>query len=439
MQTRDPIADCKNILKQYQKFLLVPSIPLDGDSLGSALAMYLVLQKMGKQVTVVAVDPVPEIYKFLPQNSIIEDALDGSPDFIVTLDCRAAKVKNIKYTIEEGKVNIIVTPESGMFDKEKVSFSQGQSKYDAILTFDAGDPSQFGSLYTDNIDFFYSTPVINIDHHASNAHFGKINIVDLAAASTTQIVYKLILELGKELMDSDIATLLLAGLITDTGSFQHTNTTPQALEIAAALVEFGARQQEIVKNVYKTRKFSQLKLWGRVLTKMRYDKEHRILWATISQADFEATQSKPEDTGDLIDELLSNAPDSDIILLLKEKKPGFISGSLRSTTPAVNVAKIAEQFGGGGHTQASGFRISGRTMDDMERSVLKVIQELQRERLNMQQQENLPPVAPLPNPPQAAKEPPMIVVLPKPAADGNAAKNVEEELKKAEEEAEGMF
>ena len=105
---------------------------------------------------------------------------------------------------------------------------------------------------------FYETPVINIDHHASNNDFGQINLVDVVAASTTEVLYKVLLEAEqkyeKKLITEDVATLLLAGIITDTGSFQHANTSPKSMEVSAELLDLGARQQEIIKNIYKTKK-----------------------------------------------------------------------------------------------------------------------------------------------------------------------------------------
>ena len=146
-----------------------------------------------------------------------------------------------------------------------------------------------------------------------------------------------------DLIDEDIATLLLTGIVTDTGSFQNANTTPRSFEKASELIAYGARQQEIIKYVYKTKQLSQLKLWGRLLSKIQTDKKHRIVWSVVSQQDFKDTGSSAEETGDIIDELMTNAPGAEFVLLLKEKSDGQISVSIRTTSPAIDASAIAEE------------------------------------------------------------------------------------------------
>jgi len=379
-----------DLIKRSEKILIMPSSPVDGDSLGSALGMYLVLKKIGKEVTVVCSDPVPDTFKFLPTTAVISDDFTASNDFIVTLDCRKAKLKTIRTKLEQDKVNIIITAKKGQFSSGDVSFDHGPHKYDLIITVDTGDLEQLGRFYEDNPEIFSSIPLINIDHHASNSNFGKINYIDIMSSATTELLISLIedieTEYDKKLMDEDIATLLLAGIITDTGSFQNANTSPRSFANSALLIKYGARQQEIIQHVFKTKNLSTLKLWGRILTKMKTDEEHAIVWSTISRSDFDDTGSTDDETGGIIDELMSNAPDTEIILLLKQKENGLISGSLRTTTAAVDASQIAELFGGGGHVQAAGFRIESDNIEKTEQMVIKKIKEYQGKRIGKRDQ-----------------------------------------------------
>lgn len=381
-----PQQQALTLLQNSTRILLMPSCPLDGDSLGSALALYLILKKMGKEPTVVCADPVPDIYRFLPNLDAVGDKFNPGQDFIVTLDCSNADVDTIRYTLEQNKVHIIITPKKGQFQDREVAFSHGPAKYDLVIIMDAGDIQQLGPFYENNIELFYNIPTINIDHHASNAHFGRVNIVDVTAASTTEIMYRLIKAMpdSQKLMDENVATLLLAGLITDTGSFQHTNTTPRALEVAAELIDHGGRQQEIIQHVYKTKQLSTLKLWGRVLSKIKEDHKYKIVWSTVTQNDFRETDGKEEETNNIIDELISNAPGGDVYLLLKEKKTGIVSASVRTKTPSVNASDIAAQFGGGGHPQAAGFRVPIQgDVGATESLIIEKVRAYQAQRLNM--------------------------------------------------------
>lgn len=389
------------LIQKSERILLLPSAPPDGDSLGSALALYLVLKKLGKEATVICAEPIPEVFKFLPTTQIINQKWSAAQDFIVTLECKEAEVSKVRYEVEPNKFNIIVTPKRGDFKNSDVTFSHGPARYDLVITLDTADLKQLGIIYEENSRLFYELPVINIDHHASNAEFGKINQVDIMASSTTEILVFLIEDLEREtsqkLMDEDIATLLLAGIITDTGSFQHSNTTPKAFAVAAHLLDLGARQQEIIQHVYKTKNLSTLKLWGRVLSKIRYDEKLRFVWSTITQEDLKETGADEEESAGIIDELLTNAPGAEVVLLLKEKQPEFVSGSLRTTKKGINASNIAEMFGGGGHPQAAGFRIKNREFGEVQKEVIGKIRGYQAKRLGEEiavSEENLEPVSP---------------------------------------------
>lgn len=374
-------------IKNSQKILILPSSPPDGDSIGSAIALHLALKKLGKQTTVVCHDPIPEVLQFLPQVQVVDSKLSTNNDFIITLDKNAYQIEKIKSAIGDDQVQIIITPKEGQLKQSDFSFEQTKGDYDLIITVDTAELSQLRGLHENNIELFSSVPLLNIDHHVSNTHFGKINYVDVMASSATELVLgileKLSAEHGGKLIDEDIATLLLTGIITDTGSFQNANTTPRSFERASKLVGYGARQQEIIRYIYKTKQLSQLKLWGRILSKIQTDDTHRIVWSAVSQQDFRDTGSTIEETGDVIDELMTNAPGAEIIILLKEKENGEISGSIRTTSAAVDGCSIAETFGGGGHTQAAGFRIKNKDLLRAEFEVIEAARRYQAQRLGL--------------------------------------------------------
>lgn len=387
-----------DFLKDKKKILLMGHRRIDCDSLGSVLAMYITLQAMGKEVTAVCSDPIPEVYKFLPTTEVFKNTFGGD-DFIITLDCSKAKLDKIKYNLEGNKVNIVVTPKEGKFSEKEVSFHYGQmTDFDVIMVFDCGGLEQLGKLYEDNVELFYATPVINIDHHVSNDGFGTINWVDPVSASTTEMIYELVRVLEereqKSFLSPDVATLLLSGIITDTGSFQHANTSPHSMEIAAKLLDHGARQQEIIRHIYKTKKLSTLKLWGTVLSKIQVDPVYRLVWSTVSKADLAETEATSEEASGIIDDLLANAPGVEVILLMKETEDGLIATSLRSTTPQADCSQIAGLFGGGGHVRAAGFKLKdGRGVDSVALEIIEKVRRFQGKRLNIDVSDERPSYA----------------------------------------------
>ena len=183
----------------------------------------------------------------------------------------------------------------------------------------------------------------------------------------------------KPLIDEDIATALLTGIITDTGSFQNANTTPKSLTCAAQLVAAGGRQQEIIRHVFKTKPLSTLKLWGKILEKVRLDADSRFLWSKISRADFIESGASDTETSGVIDELLKSAPEIDFALLLVERADG-LHGSLRAVAAGVDVSAIAKLFGGGGHEAAAAFQIAGATLEK-EEEILSRIREYQQDKV----------------------------------------------------------
>jgi phosphoesterase RecJ-like protein len=301
---------------------------------------------------------------------------------MITINLKDQQLDNIKHEIVDNKVNIIVTPEHGTFSADQVVFPEPKKYFDLLVTVDCADLTQLGSFYKQNYAVFSDIPSINVDHHVSNKNFGSLNLVDTKVSSTTQLLFSWFKEMNAEI-DEDIATLLLAGIITDTGSFQNANTTPECFDAAAELIDLGGRQQEIIKHVYKTKQLNSLKLWGKILSKIQVNETYRYLWSSATQSDFQQTGTNSSDKGDIIDELMSNAQEADVILLLEEKIDGSLHGSLRSTSDEINISSIAQKYNGGGHAMAAGFTIPNATVDTHQNEILAVIEQFQKDRTNV--------------------------------------------------------
>ena len=166
----------------------------------------------------------------------------------------------------------------------------------------------------------------------------------------------------------------MTGLIYDTSSFQNINTTPKSLTVAAQLVAFGGRQQEIIKNLYKTKALSTLKLWGIILSQVKEDSSHKFLWSSVSHEDLVKVGADESALSGVVDELLKSATDVDFVLLLSERQ-NQVHGSLRAIAKGVNVAEIAESFSGGGHEVAAAFRYDG-SLKESEAKILDKIRQL---------------------------------------------------------------
>lgn len=274
----------------------------DGDALGSLLATALGLQQLGKKVYPTwgaAPAQVPASFSFLPGTDLLVQP-DELPEceLFVALDCGAAH-------------------RLGSVEK----FAKGCAS------------------------------LINIDHHPGNDEFGTVNIVVVDASSTAELVARLLTDLDVEL-DKDIATALYVGIVTDTGRFQYSNSTPQTLRLAADLLSQGVDAPAIAQEVYESSPFGYLKLVGRVLDRAVLHEEERFVYSWITLADLSETGVGPDETDGLID-LVRSTRAADVAAMFKEQRDGAWRVSMRSK--GRSVGELARARGGGGHDLAAGF------------------------------------------------------------------------------------
>jgi len=223
-----------------------------------------------------------------------------------------------------------------------------KSSYETVFVFDCGNPSRLGK-YEDLI--LDASNIIVIDHHI-NPTFGTLQIVDSEAASTTQVLYRQLLDEGY-IIDKSMANCLLTGLITDTGRFQYPNTTSEVFNIASELLNLGADLALISENIYGSIEFNALKLQSEIINRIVFEKELEFTYSTVYQEDYKKHDIDAEETDFLID-VVRLVKHANIALLLKEQPDGSYKGSLRSRNN-FNVQEIASLFDGGGHKAASGF------------------------------------------------------------------------------------
>jgi bifunctional oligoribonuclease and PAP phosphatase NrnA len=367
-----------DLIEKANKILILAYRP-DGDALGASVAMLKAISQIGKQVSAVVYGDVPKNYKFLDGQNLIKNTL--SSDFVINIDISKASIDRIRThpDLENKVLKIFLTPKAGTKLDQSMILGFGNSATDADLIFvlDTPEPQM---IKAKDIDF---EKVVNIDHHPSNKKFGKVNIIDVRATSTCEILYDLLNELQINI-DSEIATALLTGIFDDTRTFQNANTTPRGMQIASELMALGADRKQIISNVYKNKPFNLLKFWGRILKNIKTDEQTRTLWSFASFEDFQ--EFGLDSTEHIIDELITGVEDYENYFVLSEKQKGFITGSLR--TAKLNADKICAQLGGGGHTNSAGFKVHGKTLKDVGQMMLLAIKNANSLGTIKQQREN---------------------------------------------------
>lgn len=315
------IADAKNVL-------LISHRSPDADTLGSALALGEWIESLGKSVSYACIDKPSKTFNFLQGvEKFTDEFVANEFDLIIIVDCGASYMTNFHL------------------------------KYDGF----------FNKGYN----------IVNIDHHASNDMFGKINIVDPDAASATVIIYRIFMKLGVNITPT-IATALIAGIYGDTGGFMHSNTSEEVYAIAADLMNKGACVAEISKSLFRTNTVSTLKLWGNVLENVEITDDN-IVMSVVKEEDYKASNGTPDQLSGVID-YLNMVPGSKFAVLINEDRNGHVKGSFRTRNEEIDLSRIAAVFGGGGHPKASGFKMKGKlekevrykiVSDDMSKRTLE--------------------------------------------------------------------
>ena len=293
-------------IRSHDRFLVTTHENPDGDALGSLLAAKLGLDALGKDsvMYLAGEGPLPREYAWMP-------------------------FENLRRTIPEDAADRV------------------------LLALDCANESRLGP----DPEVLHSAPlVVNVDHHHDNTRFGAVNLVVGDASSTGEIVRDLLSELGVELTP-DIAEALYIALVTDTGRFQYTNTTPKALRLAAELVEAGADVHKIFQDVYESVQFAKLKLLARALERAQIYEGGGLVISYLLRDDFsEVGAAEPYSEG--IIEFLRAVEGADMAALIREPPRGDGPArriSLRASADEIDVSKIARASGGGGHRQAAGF------------------------------------------------------------------------------------
>lgn len=336
-------------LEKSKNILVVFPANRDNDAMASALALFLFLKKMGLETEIAGFknDDRREPLSFLPSCSEIQKQLNNLRRFIVSLNISQAKVNQIKYSVDNDQLNFIISPKDGWFKPEDVTTRTGEFKYDLIFAIGASDLEALGKIYDDNVEFFYKTTIINIDHQAANEEFGQINFVDLNAVATAEIIFYLLKNYKPENISEDIATCLLAGIIQQTKNFKTANLTPRVLLTTSELMTLGARREEIVDHLYRSRDMASLQLWGKILSGLKAEKNDELLWSRLGKDDLKETGTTLDSLNDIIDELIATVPSAKIILIFHEEaedKTELFVYSLKN----INALDFVKEYGASG-------------------------------------------------------------------------------------------
>lgn len=308
------------LIEAKRRFAITSHIRPDGDSLGSSLGLYWLLRALEKDVEVLMRDDVPHAYQQLP----------GAKDVRITPSVNPA--------------------------------------YHAVFVIECSDITRPGLIDLDK-QF-----VVNIDHHSTTALFGNINWIDSTASAVGEMIYNLCKATGVR-VTKEIAECVYTALITDTGSFHYSNTTERTFKVASELVRTGVKPAKTAEAVFASYPWSRIELMGSVMSTARRDETGRVACLRQSLEMQQQAKASDEDADGFVNYPLT-VGEVEAVAMLKECEPGIYRTSLRSKGD-VNVAKVAEQFGGGGHRNAAGCTLQG-SWDEAETLIMSLLQDAVR-------------------------------------------------------------
>jgi phosphoesterase RecJ-like protein len=305
------------LIEAKRKFAITSHRRPDGDSLGSSLGLYWLLRALDKDVEVIMRDPVPHAYQQLP----------------------GAKMVRVTPSVDDS--------------------------YHAVFVIECSDVTRPG------LEELEKQFVVNIDHHSTTALFGKINWIDSTASAVGEMIYNLCKATGVR-VTKEIAECVYTALITDTGSFHFSNTTERTFKVASELLRTGVKPAKAAEAVFASYPWSRIQLMGAVLSTARRDSSGRVALLRHSLEMQHSAHASDEDADGFVNYPLT-VGEVEAVAMLRESEPGVYRTSLRSKGE-VNVAKVAEKFGGGGHRNAAGCTLRG-TWEEAEEKIIALLQD----------------------------------------------------------------
>lgn len=314
-----PYSEAASLLKESRvPLIIIPRAP-STDALAAGLALLLALERQGKTPHLVSPEfQLPPNHDFLPKSDAVRSTLSSLRSFIINVNVKKTKLESLSYDLSGDQLHIYLTPRNGFYEPRDVTTSAGAYAYDLIIAVGLMSFNELGALYDQNAEFFYQTPTIAIDHQASNQRFAQVNLVDVVASSSSEIVFEMLQRLDRAALDEQLATTLLTGIISNTKGFQAHSVTPRSLSIASHLITAGARRETIVRQLYQTKTLAALKLWGRALANIQSANNGDLVWTSITNDDVKQAQASPDDAVGVIDELMMNTPAAKMAALFVE-------------------------------------------------------------------------------------------------------------------------
>lgn len=369
----------REILKNSNKIAVILQEKIGIDEYCSAIALNNYLIGLKKEVTIfTSCDQLPSL-GFMDAIPQIGSSFNNSNDLVIRINSRTAKPKQLRYEKQGEDLAIHIIPESGQIPAEDVEVLANSGSFDLLILLGVKSMDKLGALLESSPETFYQTTKIVISNYVDQEYFGAVNWVEPNVLSLSEVIAKWLLGQADFPNQDNIATPLLAGIISQTQSYRDPRTTPETLSISAKLVKGGARQQDIIQHLFKTKPFNLLQLWGRAMARVKLEAEHRVLYTVLTKQDFERSSAGIDLVPQAVAELVSMAPDYQLLVVGAETDQGlqvFMAGpqhvKLKKLAKALNENATTSPEPLLGNHQITSVLVEGTTIDNIE-DIVKTI------------------------------------------------------------------
>ncbi len=380
----ETLIQAQKLIDGSQNILIFPAPEAQGDSFGAAIALFLTLKKLGKNVNLSS-ENIPEKFRFLSDTT----AAKGTPrDFVIAVNTAENEISKLRYEKNENVLTIYLTPKFSPFKPLHVSFpneaindiinnSEGAvQEPDLAIIIGAASLDSLGDYFRKNVDILSQISILNIDNQPFNENFGDINLLDITSA-LSEITFSLISGMESpqvQLISQKTATALLTGIIWSSQNFRNPKTRAKTFKAAVSLIERGADHQMIIHHLYRQKNISQIKLLGRILERLALNKEKELCVVSLTEDDFAKCRATPKDLSFAIEELKQNFRYLPNLLVLWESHASsmVIKGAFYSPNQNL-IRKILENFEGNSRGNSSLFVVRENNLQSAREKILAII------------------------------------------------------------------
>jgi len=365
--------EAKNLIEKYQNIcIFLPEkhelALTEGDVFCAGIALFYTLEKLGKK-TSLFFEKVPKRFHFISSNESV-------------ISIKTKDVDELSYEKDQDGLKIFLTSAKGQISPKEVSFiprdsfQNCQEEPELIIVLGAKNLEEVGRNFSKNPEVFYKTPILNIDNRTFNENFGEVNLVEIKSCSLCEVVFDLIKELDESLIDKNISTALLTGIVWASENFRTARTRPETFKKASSLIKGGADHQKIIQHLYKTKTLAQIKLLGKVLERLTFNSEKELYYTKLTEKDFKEHNATSKDLAEVLQELKFNFGNQIFanLLLLWEShnSPPVIKGVFYSFQENL-IEKVLKRFEGTSRGKTALFSIREESLDKAYQKFLESI------------------------------------------------------------------